>query len=407
MEQQIEVLKRKRGRPPKQGDENDHRRHHSAVYFIVHELLCFFEEPHTAPEALVYLNERILPRIGSSKVERRALNKILRDLRGLALAGRGDDEDESKRAHKSMIRETQQGLFDAPELRDGEAVDEAWRAMIQIVDKRGKFPLYQRIATPLQSVPQRTVALDEAMDLIGRLVCRTHEEKLQMESLLDRLALTKSRLESQLQPELPLFNGRYWTVANAPFAQSQFEYAQGMPVLVDLLAAIKDERAVGIEGYDKEYGVRTEVFFPIKMAICEDSLYVLGVDERAMRSHGLSAPLQRRSVKRIEMVHALDFPFPEGYPTEAQMASARDFFKYHFGASLPYEGYDEPIRITVKPLEPWVKRYLLGLVHLEPVDVGNGVALCVYPSETIKCWLLGRKAMRQVDFDEGMVEAWV
>jgi hypothetical protein len=168
-----------RGRPSKQSEDGDHRRHHAAVYHMVHELLCFFEEPHTIAEAMEQLNEVILPGIGSAKLEQRAVFKLIRDLRGLAPKGPKSPENqqsESEKVHQAKIIRD----FDSRFEEENEEIQEPWRAHLKVVGKRGRQLVLQREQTAQRIDEQKHRALREVYQILQEL-------KMQRRRELDRI----------------------------------------------------------------------------------------------------------------------------------------------------------------------------------------------------------------------------
>lgn len=396
---------RKRGRPPKTDDADDHRRHHGAVYYIVQELLNYFEEPHTISEAAEYINQVILPSIGSAKLESRAIFKIIRDLRGLSLQSTREKTELGAQQRKN-IRQNLSYLIDDlsvhPEIMDliEEPVEE-WRAYLVQVGKKGRQALFQRGLTARQSMPQIAKICEDVSEVLGRILPSSENDQQRLFSLRTQLKMLSEHAQSQLAPDLPLFNNRYWTLANTPFATSAEEYHQCFPVLLEILRAIKNRRGVFLHRLDKNFVKVRENFYPVKMAMCEDRLYVLGLLDPSELS------LQRRSLSRIQKVELLEELLPAEFPSPKILQEAEQFFRYTFGASLASQDSPAPVKIQVKYFQKWIESYLLGQQQLAPRQMDDQwIEITAWPSETLECWLRGRKAMGQIDFDEAQIRGW-
>lgn len=408
---EAEKTPRKRaGRPAKSEDER--KRHYGAVYFLIREILYFLRHPRTSAEITDYVNNVVLPRTEASALEPRAVFRIIRDLRGLSLHG-------------------------APKEEQSEEVIEPWRAFVATVAKRGRHNLFQVVEAQSPLVDSDSV-IAEAISKLANLYAPSPEAKAEIENLVVRLGDLNSRLSSGLVPSLPLFGDQYWAVANTPFKANTDEYKERMPELLKLLEAIQNQRVVSLTRLNTEGATVVEEFCPYKMALCEDSLYVIG--ERANIAHcdkvflENQVPLERvnafkktfgipidpngygnhltadepkieyRSFKRIQSVE-LTHATHEGYRHSPKaVAKLEDFFRHRFGASLPEcEADQDPLQFAVQCHKSWVKGYLLGLGNLDPVDLGaEMVQLTAYPSESLECWLRGRLAMGDIGLPQKM-----
>jgi hypothetical protein len=173
-----EVLPKKRGRPPK-GDHSteDHRRHHSAVYYVVDRLLKYFMQPKSIAEAMEYLNTEILPSIGSAPLEKRAVFRLIRDLRGLS------------------IKTTEEYS------NDSEEIQEEWRAFLKPVEKNGRTTRFQYFGQNFANTEEIQNLKNSVDRHTQSLVSQSRDQKEAINRLkieLDRTSQAQSHFVNQL-----------------------------------------------------------------------------------------------------------------------------------------------------------------------------------------------------------------